>query len=146
MKDIPIICVDDEKIILDSLKIQLTKNFGSDYFYDFAESAEEALEIIENLQKDEVKFIVIVSDWLMPGMKGDKFLIEIIYKYQNVANIMLTGQADQKAIDNAFNNANLLECITKPWTEEKLINTITQALNMYLIFKHLIEKINIKKQ
>ena len=141
MKDIAIICVDDEKIILDSLKIQLTKNFGNDFFYDFAESAEEALEVIENLQKESVKFIVIVSDWLMPGMKGDKFLIEITNKYKNVANIMLTGQANQDAIDNAFNNANLLECIAKPWTEETLIHTITKGLKIYGIFKNVAENL-----
>ncbi|CCQ59778.1 two-component response regulator [Crocosphaera watsonii] len=42
-----ILCVDDEKVILDSLKIQLKKEFQDTYLYEAAESADEALEIIE---------------------------------------------------------------------------------------------------
>ena len=41
-----ILCVDDEKIVLDSLKSQLKKEFG-DFDLEIAESGEEALEIIE---------------------------------------------------------------------------------------------------
>ena len=44
-----IICVDDEKIVLDSLKFPLNKEFSSELDIEFAESGEEALEIIEEL-------------------------------------------------------------------------------------------------
>lgn len=55
-----ILCVDDEKVILDSLKIQLKKEFQDTYLYEAAESADEALEIIEELQDDEITILVIV--------------------------------------------------------------------------------------
>ena len=42
-----ILCVDDEKTILKSLKAQLKKHFNKNYTYECAESALEALEIIE---------------------------------------------------------------------------------------------------
>jgi CheY-like chemotaxis protein len=38
--------VDDEKIILQSLKNQIKKHFGNRYLYEFAESGEEALEAL----------------------------------------------------------------------------------------------------
>ena len=58
-------------IILNSLLRQLQAAFGDRYVYETSGNAEEALEIIEELPEEEVGVIVIVSDWLMPGMKGD---------------------------------------------------------------------------
>ncbi|HAG80524.1 MAG TPA: hypothetical protein DCL61_04970, partial [Cyanobacteria bacterium UBA12227] len=68
------LCVDDEVVVLNSLKIQLKNEFGDTYLYEVAESADEALEIIEEFHEDEIRILLIVSDWLMPGMKGDEFL------------------------------------------------------------------------
>lgn len=123
-----ILCVDDEAVILDSLKEQLKRRFGDRYIYEVAESAQEAWEVIEELQMDEVNIIVIVSDWLMPGIKGDEFLAQIHQKFPNVVTIMLTGQADEEAIDRARQQANLYACLHKPWTEEDLARTISAAL------------------
>ncbi|NJQ98923.1 MAG: response regulator, partial [Hydrococcus sp. CSU_1_8] len=47
-----IICVDDEEVVLDSLKIQLKKEFSSRYRLEVAENAEEAMEILEELSED----------------------------------------------------------------------------------------------
>ena len=94
-----ILCVDDESIILTSLTRQLKQVFDDAYVYEMAESADEAFEIIEELEADEINVIVIVSDWLMPGMKGDEFLIKVHQKFPNVVKILLTGQADKRAIE-----------------------------------------------
>ncbi|PSF39559.1 hypothetical protein C7H19_01860 [Aphanothece hegewaldii CCALA 016] len=123
-----ILCVDDEKVILDSLKIQLKNAFQNNYSYETAESVDEAIEIIDELQGDEIPILVIVSDWLMPGTKGDEFLIKVHEKYPKIVKIMLTGQADDEAIDRAKQKANLYECIAKPWNCEKLINIIKSGL------------------
>ena len=77
MSKLSILCVDDEVIILNSLLRQMQAAFGDSYVYETSENAEEALEILEELQQENTDVIVIVSDWLMPGMKGDEFLIEI---------------------------------------------------------------------
>ena len=47
-----IVCVDDEKFILDSLKTQLKSAFGDLYSYEIAESAGDALELIEELSDE----------------------------------------------------------------------------------------------
>ena len=124
-----ILCVDDEVVVLESLEIELRKAFNDDYVYEFAESADEALEIIEELVDDNVNILVIVSDWLMPGMKGDEFLIMIHNKYPQVITIMLTGQADQEAIERAKSQANLYTYLYKPWDSEELIKSITSGLS-----------------
>ncbi len=123
-----ILCVDDERIVLDSLRSQLQGSFGNAYLYEVAEDAEEALEVIEEFRDDESKIIIIISDWLMPGMKGDKFLIRVHQEFPNIIKILLTGQADESAIKRAEEQANLHCCLPKPWSEEELVETIKSGL------------------
>jgi len=128
MSELAIICVDDEVIILDSLKEQLRRKFGDRFIYEIAESAEEAWEVIKELHEDNIKIIAIVSDWLMPGTKGDEFLIEIHERFPNIVKVMLTGQADEDGIAKAKGKADLHACIHKPWTEAELTQIIATAL------------------
>ena len=128
MSESAIICVDDEVVILDSLKEQLKRKFGDRFIYEVAESAEEAWEVIEELQEDDIQIIAIVSDWLMPGVKGDEFLIQIHQTFPEVTKVMLTGQADEEAISKAREEANLHACLYKPWTEEELTEIIDTAV------------------
>lgn len=126
-----IICVDDEALVLDSLEIELKKAFNGNYHFETAENADEALEIIEELQEELIEIVVIVSDWLMPGLKGDEFLIEVHKKYPNIIKIMLTGQADNAAIERAKIQDNLHHCLQKPWNARDLIETIKSGLENY---------------
>ncbi|MCP4347408.1 MAG: response regulator [Desulfobacterales bacterium] len=124
-----ILCVDDEKIILDSLKSQLKKRFGNMYVYEAAENADEAFELIEELVEDGIEILVIVSDWLMPGIKGDEFLIRVHSQFPGIIKVMLTGQADGNAVENAKKNANLHRCLYKPWDEKDLFEAIQAGLD-----------------
>jgi len=124
-----VLCVDDENIILDSLQEQLEKYFGTEYLFETAESAEEGLEIIEELIKDGIKILIIVTDWLMPGMNGDEFLIRVHEKYPSIVKIMLTGQANEAAINKAKKHADLFGVLYKPWSEDELFNIIKSALS-----------------
>lgn len=123
-----ILCVDDESIILESLKEQIENRLGDDYIYETAENAEEGLEVIEELVEEGTEVLIIVSDWLMPGVKGDEFLIEVHKRFPGIVNVMLTGQAQEDAIENAKKNANLHACLFKPWSEDDLIKTIKSGL------------------
>jgi DNA-binding NtrC family response regulator len=121
-----IICVDDEKIVLDSLNSQLTRNFGAKYNYEFAESAEEALEIIDEISSaDEEMIVVIISDWLMPGMKGDELLIKAKQKAKCAKTILLTGHVDHELLREIEQNADgIFQTLYKPWSENRLIEMI----------------------
>ncbi|HAC62831.1 MAG TPA: hypothetical protein DCF68_04670 [Cyanothece sp. UBA12306] len=123
-----ILCVDDEPTILDSLKIQLKKEFQDNYLYEAAENANEALEIIEELQDNEISVLVIISDWLMPGMKGDDFLIKVHKCFPNIVKIMLTGQVNKSSINKAEQYADLYCCLHKPWNNQELIETIKSGI------------------
>jgi len=123
-----ILCVDDENIILESLKEQLRRNFGNRYLYEMANSADEAWIVIEELCADGIEILVIVSDWLMPGIKGDEFLTQVHKRFPHILTVLLTGQADEAAIARARRDANLFALLHKPWSEEELIKTVSSAL------------------
>lgn len=128
MSNSAILCVDDEPFVLESIKEQLKRRFGDRYVYEVAESVDEAWEVIEELQDSQIKVLVIVSDWLMPGIKGDEFLIKVHQRFQDVVTVMLTGQADESAIERAKREGNLYACLHKPWKEEELTEVISSAL------------------
>jgi CheY-like chemotaxis protein len=123
-----ILCVDDEKVVLHSLRTQLKEAFGDAYVYELAEDADEALEVINELNEEDISIILIVSDWLMPGMKGDEFLIHVHQQFPNIIKVMLTGQADEVAIERAKEQANLHCCLFKPWSEEELVEALKSGL------------------
>ena len=127
-----IICVDDEITVLRSLKAELQEAVGNDYIIEIAEGGQEALELIEELLEDGDEIPLIISDHIMPDMKGDELLKQAHIISPNTIKIMLTGQADIGAIANAINSANLYRYITKPWQSEDLKLTVREALNSYL--------------
>jgi CheY-like chemotaxis protein len=124
-----ILCVDDERIVLLSLRDQISKHFGECYRSEFAESVDEAWEIIEELNQEGVNVFIIVSDWLMPGIKGDEFLIQVHQRFPDIVTVLLTGQADEAAIERTRQYANLYSYIPKPWDEATLIGVIRSSCN-----------------
>ena len=123
-----IVCVDDENIILNSLGEQIENIFGNEFTYEFAENAEEGMEVLEELNNNNINIMVIVSDWLLPGQKGDEFLIEVHRKFPKIVKVMLTGHAEGDAIENAYKNAGLFAVINKPWTTEQLGKVIKDGI------------------
>ncbi len=126
-----ILCVDDERVILDSLEMQLANYFGEEYLLEFMESAEEALEVIEELEKSGVQVLVLISDWLMPGMKGDELFRQVYRVFPHVFQILLTGHADAEAVRRARQEGNLHKCIYKPWKERELIGAVEEAVEFH---------------
>ncbi|MES0491623.1 MAG: diguanylate cyclase [Leptospirales bacterium] len=125
-----ILCVDDDPTVLHSLVSQLQEELFDAYIIEAASSAPEAIEIIEEIQKSgNTKLVLIVSDWLMPDMKGDEFLIQIYEKYPSIRSIMLTGHASEAAVSEAEEKAHLTCCLSKPWDKNELVVAIEEALN-----------------
>ena len=132
MPKLAILCVDDEAVVLESLKEQLKRSFGKDFYIEIAESSEDALAIIQELQADQIEVALVISDQIMPGMKGDKFLIQVHDRFPKTLKILLTGQASAEAVGNAVNHARLYRYIAKPWDQTDLSLTVTEALRRYV--------------
>ncbi|MGE5656702.1 MAG: response regulator [Actinomycetota bacterium] len=145
MKKLVIICVDDQSIILESLKIDLKKALGEDYLIETAESGEDALELLAELLEEGHEIPLVISDYLMPSMKGEELLKRIHEILPKTIKIMLTGQADLEAVAQAIKYARLYRYIAKPWQAEDLKLTVKEAVNSYLMEKQLAEQ-NIQLQ
>jgi len=119
-----ILCVDDEVIILLSMIQELKKVFGNRFLYEQAMDASSALQSIDELAADGVKVILIISDWLMPGIRGDEFLEIVTARHPEIKAIMITGQADREAIDRVRGNGSVLAVLGKPWEPAELAEII----------------------
>ncbi|WP_179316953.1 ATP-binding protein [Winogradskyella undariae] len=131
MKTGVIFCVDDEKIVLNSLKTELKNAFGNKYIIETAESGVEALEAIINLHDLNYEIQVVISDYAMPVMKGDEFLMKLHEKSPKTLNILLTGQATLEGVTKSINYAGLYRYISKPWHTNDLVLTVKEALKSY---------------
>ncbi len=126
-----IICVDDEKTILKSLKTELKEALGNTYQIEIAEGGKDALELIAELLEDGCEIPLIVSDYVMPDMKGDELLRLVHEISPKTLKVMLTGQATIEAVGNAIKHAKLYRYIGKPWQTEDLKLTVTEAVHSY---------------
>ncbi len=128
-----ILCVDDEKVILDSLKHQLKAHFKSDFIIETAESGKEALEILNEYKENfGMAASLIISDMVMPNMKGSE-LLEIIHEmYPQTPKILLTGQANEKDIVDTISKVQLYRYFAKPWDKVDFNITVREALLSYV--------------
>ena len=124
-----ILCVDDDRTVLRSLKAQLRRRFKGRLVIETAESVDEALELLDELEEDGdlEGALVVISDWLMPGRKGDALLLEVRKRYPGAVSILLTGQADADARDRVRNEARA-SALDKPWLEDELSRIIETGL------------------
>ncbi len=120
-----ILCVDDEAILLYALVQELKKSFGETFIYEKACDADGALQIIEDLEAEGISLILIISDWLMPGLKGDEFLEIVHAKNPAIKAIMITGHADINAIEKLKSNPSVIGILKKPWNALELKNLIS---------------------
>jgi serine phosphatase RsbU (regulator of sigma subunit)/CheY-like chemotaxis protein len=134
-----ILCVDDEQMILTNLEDQLTKAFGDDYDIELAESGEEGLEIVEELNENNRPLAVVICDQLMPQMKGEDFLIEVHRQLPQTMKIMLTGQASLESVGRTINEARLFRYVTKPWNKGELVEVVREAAELYQQYLTLVE-------
>jgi diguanylate cyclase (GGDEF)-like protein len=130
-----IICVDDEEGILTALRQQLGARFGDECQIEVAQSAHDALELVEELKRDGEPLAVMIADQIMPGMKGVELLEEVHKRSPGTTKILLTGQAGLDAVVAAINRAGLNRYIPKPWDEPDLRLTVENLLRTFRLHR-----------
>jgi response regulator RpfG family c-di-GMP phosphodiesterase len=102
----PVLCVDDEKLVLQGLVPLLRK----DYEVHIALGAADALQKVRTVPK----LAVVISDMRMPGMDGATLLHEIMLLKPDVTRILLTGEAGRGAAAAAVNKGQIFRFLSKP--------------------------------
>jgi diguanylate cyclase (GGDEF)-like protein len=135
-----IICVDDERTVLLSLRDQLSRVLGAEYDIELAESAEEALSLFDELEQDLVEVALVICDQTMPDMSGVEFLCHLHLLYPKTLKILLTGLVSLNDIVQLVNHANLYRYMSKPWDETDLRLTVKEALRRFAQEQQLAEQ------
>ncbi|BDM80085.1 response regulator [Acaryochloris marina] len=133
-----IICIDDDRLILNTLRDQLQRIIDDSYEIEVAESGGEALELFTELEADQIPIPLVICDQNLPDMGGDSLLSYLQIQYPKTRKILLTGEANLDAVINAVNSANLYRYIAKPWDETDLGLTVKAALRSHLQDEQLI--------
>lgn len=123
-----VLYVDDEQINLFNFK----EVFRNEFEVLTALSGEEALAILE--QKKDIA--LVVTDQRMPGIKGTDLLARARDLVPHAERIIITAFTAAPDIIAAINEGHVYRYILKPWAEDELRVTISQAVERY----HLLQR------
>lgn len=126
-----ILCVDDDSTVLNALRSMFSSHFGPELQVEFAEDGDEALEIEAELREQGSALALIISDFMMPGLRGDELLVKVHERSPDTVKILLTGQSDMSGVKRAINDANLYRFLEKPFLNEDIVLTVRAALRAY---------------
>ncbi len=135
-----IICLDDDDAFLSSLKLslqsKLTNSNHHHYNMLFINNPLEALKLIDELNASHEQVALLITDQMMPEMKGIDFLREAKKKLPESIKVLLTGYAGLDSAVAAINDRVLDKYLTKPIED---IDDLTVTL------KHLLNEFQLKK-
>jgi two-component system NtrC family sensor kinase len=124
-RDAVVLVVDDDENVRRSLRRSLRRT-GCTLL-----EAPEAATALEILKCKTVH--VVVADYRMPGMDGVEFLRLVKERYPATQRVLLTGEADASAIEEAVNRSEIFRFIWKPWDESHLVLTVQDAIDRFWI-------------
>lgn len=115
-----LLLVDDEPSVLNALR-RLFRSPG--YRVLQATSGAEGLELLRSQAVD-----LVISDMRMPEMNGAQFLAAVRQHDPGVVRMLLTGYSEVSATIAAINQGEIHRYIAKPWDDQALLLTVSEAL------------------
>ncbi len=118
-KEATIVLVDDEQSILKELRFLLGRTYQ---IYTFV-NPEDVEDFVDQNEVD-----MVISDELMPEMRGSELLARIHKKHPDICNVVLSGQAEKDDIVRAVNEGHIFSFLYKPVDRQQLLNVIERGL------------------
>lgn len=119
MKFQAVLVIDDEADILEGLSESLDELFET---INKAQNGEEAFELV---QKN--KYDLIISDIMMPKMKGDDFLRKLRTKGNHTPIIFITGNGSKDNLISAL-RLGAVDFIEKPFDIDQFLSTVRRTM------------------
>ncbi|MFH1214999.1 MAG: ATP-binding protein [Pseudomonadota bacterium] len=129
-----LVIVDDERPILTELKILLGRAYRVHTFVN----PEDVEAFVDANPVD-----LIISDELMPEMRGSVLLSRLHQKHPDICKIVLSGQAEKNDIVRAINEGQIFSFLFKPVNQRQLLNVIEKGLENRMM-RLTLEKQNIE--
>ena len=138
MERINIICVDDEREVLDSM-IQELIFFSGIFNIEKCESALECLRLMEDLNRENKLVALVISDDAMPGKNGAELLneIEMDNRFMGTKKLLLTSDKLQMNTDSETIKSKLDYFLEKTYVPDELLQTVKELVTQYVIEKGL---------
>lgn len=119
----PVLFVDDDPLLLSSVR----RNLSKEYRLDTAGSAAEGLRMAAG----HGPYAVVVSDLMMPEMNGIDFLKEIGRLDPDAVPMLLTGYANLENALSAVNDGHVFRILTKPCVMEDLRRAVAAGIEQF---------------
>lgn len=134
MEKINIICVDDQREVLDAVVRDL-QPLSEWFTIEECESADECLELLEELDDQGEHIALVISDHVMPGKSGVDMLSEIASdnRYRHTRKILLTGLASHQDTIHAINEAGVDRYFEKAWDAKELLKTCKSLVTKFVL-------------
>ena len=138
MEKLNLICVDDQREVLSAV-LQDLERLSNWLNIEDCESADEALELMDDFDADGEFVAVVISDHVMPGKTGVELLTEISKddRFSQTKKILLTGQATHQDTITAINLARVESYFEKPWNADVLCERVRTLVTEYIFDKGL---------
>ncbi|MEO1452003.1 MAG: FAD-dependent oxidoreductase, partial [Bacteroidota bacterium] len=119
--------------VLKAVRRDVRKEFRKDYRIMATESAQEALNLLPEIKKQNQVVALFLSDQRMPEMLGVEFLEQARQYFPEAKRALLTAYSDIDAAIKAINDVQLDYYLTKPWNppEEKLYPVLHDLLDAW---------------
>ncbi len=114
-----ILVLDDDQNFLDSMRRLLISNNLMDVVT--LDKSDELLDVL-----DQREFAVLLMDWVMPGLGGDKLLPVVIERYPDMPVIIMTGINDAQHIVGCIKQG-AFDYLTKTIDSHLILSSIDKA-------------------
>jgi len=114
-----IVLVDDEVSILNTTKSLLRRTYNVQTFTN-------PLEVEAFLDANDVD--IVISDEMMPEMRGSELVERIHLKHPDIVKIILSGQAEKDNIIAAVNRGHIFSFLYKPTDNAQMMQVIEKGL------------------
>lgn len=115
-----LLIIDDEIMVIRSI-MRALDNTSSNIFY-----TTDPTKMIDILDKTPID--IIISDQRMPEMTGLELLMKAKEVCPSAIRILMSGYSDIDIVIAAINEGRIFQYISKPWDNDKLVETINNAI------------------
>jgi CheY-like chemotaxis protein/glycine cleavage system H lipoate-binding protein len=122
-KQVKVLVVDDEEIVLQSVRKVLRSDDEHDFIIDTVLSPKEGLAFM-----NQYKYDVVITDLMMPGIDGLEFIDKAREISRESRIIMITGYATMRTALQALRKGTF-DYVAKPFTKQEMLSVVKNALS-----------------
>ncbi|WP_434116042.1 ATP-binding protein [Paraburkholderia caffeinilytica] len=119
-----ILFVDDDEMS----RNHFARAIREDYCVRIAQSVDEAVTV---LHEHAAEIAVLVTDFRMPGRRGDDLLRQVAREYPQIVRILVTAYADKDMLLQTVNTGDVFRILEKPLRVETVREVLREATARY---------------